>query len=186
MEVLNFFVERKSKLSSLCNCLLGQMSNFCNRTPLAVAFLPLEVKQFINSSEVFFQPFQNFEQGKFKGSSWSCGKQILGGCTSLVSLKLSWTTSRLGVSWGHLNRLIFGFFQILFFFAHAKDEMRKLTRRVQTRPMRFFFNQRGLVRDRGDYCLPAVVPLPGYLIFCIVIQNMTKSTVELKSYGVKV
>ena len=65
----------------------------------------------------------------------------------------------------HLIRLIFGFFNFSFFFAHAKDEMRKLTRRVQTRPMRFFFNQRGLVRDRGDYCLPAVVPLSGYLIF---------------------
>ena len=93
---------------------------FCNRTPLAVVFLPLEVKQFINSFEVFFQPFQIFSsKGIFKGSSWSCGKQILGGCTSLVSLKLSWTVSRFGVSYRHLDRLIFGFFQF-FFSSHTR------------------------------------------------------------------
>ena len=61
MEVLNFFVERKSKLSSLCNCPLGQMSNFCNQDPACGGLSSfLEVKQFINSFEVFFPPFQNF------------------------------------------------------------------------------------------------------------------------------
>ena len=77
-------------------------------------------------------------------------------------------------------------FSIFLFFAHAKDEMRKLTRRAQTRPMRFFFNQRGLVRDRG-WLLPfGRSPSARILDLFIVIQDMTKSTIELKSHGVKV
>ena len=99
MEVLNFFVERKSKLSSLCNCLLGQMSNFCNRTPLAVVFILSKIKQFVNSFEVFFQPFKIFSsKGNLKAARGAAGNKFFGGCTSLVSLKLSWTISRLGVS----------------------------------------------------------------------------------------
>ena len=80
MEVLNFFVERKSKLSSLCNCPFGQMSNiFVIRTPLAVVFLPFESNQFINSFEVFFQPFQNFSsKGKLKAARGAAGNKFSG------------------------------------------------------------------------------------------------------------
>jgi hypothetical protein len=48
--------------------------------------------------------------------------------------------------------------------------------------MRFFLFVKEVSSETGDdYCLSAVVPLPGYLIFFIVIQNMTKSTIEPKS-----
>ena len=96
MEVLNFFVKRKTKLSSLCNCPFGQMSNiFVIRTPLAVVFLPCWKSNNLQTLLRFLSTFSKFSsKGKFKSSSWSCGKQILGGCTSLVSLKLSWTVSR--------------------------------------------------------------------------------------------
>ena len=96
MEVLNFFVERKSKLSSLCNCPLGQMSNiFVTGPRLRWSFFLVGSQTIYKLFWGFLSTFSKFfEQGKFKSSSWSCGKQILGGCTSLVSLKLSWTVSR--------------------------------------------------------------------------------------------
>ena len=80
MEVLNFFVERKSKLSSLCNCPLGQMSNiFVTGPRLRWSFLPLEVKQFTNSFEVFFQPFQNFSsKGNLKAARGAAGNKFSG------------------------------------------------------------------------------------------------------------
>ena len=64
MEVLNFFVERKSKLSSLCNCPFGQMSkHFCNRTPLAVVFL-------------FFSNFSG--KGNLKAARGAAGNKFSG------------------------------------------------------------------------------------------------------------
>ena len=170
MEVLNFFVKRKSKLSSLYNCLLGQMSNFYNRTPFAVVFLSFQI----------FQVRENL-----KTARGAAGNKFLG----VVPPLFPWNCLGQFPGWvclaRHLIRLIFGFFQFSFF-AHAKDEMRKLTRRAQTRPMRFFFYQRGLVRDRGWLLPSGRSPSVRILDLFVVIQNMTKSTTELKSYGVKV
>ena len=88
---------------------------FVTGTPLAVVFILSKIKQFVNSFEVFFQPFKFFQVREFlKAARRAAGKQSFGGCTSLVSLKLSWTVSRFGVSCRHLNRLIFGFFNFSF------------------------------------------------------------------------
>ena len=122
MEVLNFFVERKSKLSSLCNCPLGQMSNiFVIRTPLAVVFLPCWksnnlqtlLRFSFNLFKIFFF-FFFFEQGKFKNSSWSRGKQILGVVPPLFPWNCLGQSPGFGASCRHLNRLIFGFFNFSF------------------------------------------------------------------------
>ena len=159
------------------------MSNiFVTGTPLAVVFILSKIKQFVNSFEVFFQPFKFFQVREFlKAARRAAGKQTFGGCTSLLSLKLSWTISRFGVSCETLLLDLFLDFSIFSFFAHAKDEMRKLTRRAQTRPMRFFFNQRGLVRDRRWLLPSGRSPSVRILDLFVVTQNMTKSITERKS-----
>ena len=144
------------------------MSNiFVTGTPLAVVFILSKIKQFVNSFEVFFQPFKFFQVREFlKAARRAAGKQSFGGCTSLVSLKLSWTVSRFGVSFRDtFFRHIFGFFQF-FFSSHTRrtrwenwPDERKLVR-CDSSLIKEVSSETG-----DDYCLPAVVPLSGYLIF---------------------
>ena len=187
LEVLNFWSNENQNFRLCVAVLLDRCQTFfVTGTPLAVVFILSKIKQFVNSFEVFFQPFKIFQVREFlKAARGAAGNKFSGVVPPLFPWNCLGQSPGFGVSCRHLNRLIFGFFNFSFF-AHAKDEMRKLTRRVQTRPMRFFFNQRGLVRDRGWLLPLGRSPSVRILDLFVVIQNMTKSTIELKSYGVKV
>ena len=134
LEVLNFWSKRKSNFRLCETVLLDRCQTFCYNS--FWGFL-LTFSNFSSKGIFLKRQLVELRETNFPGVvpplfPWNC----LGQFPGWVCLAR------------HLMRLIFGFFNFSFF-AHAKDEMRKLTRRAQTRPMRFFFNQRGLVRDRG-------------------------------------
>ena len=81
LEVLNFLVKRKSKLSSLWDCPLGQMSDiFVTGPRLRWSFFLWSQNNFYKLFLRFsFNLFKFLSKGNLKGSSWSCGRQIFRG-----------------------------------------------------------------------------------------------------------
>ena len=161
--------------------LLDRCQTFCNRTPLAVVFSFWGQNNFYTLFWGFLSTFSKFsEHGKFKSSSWSCGKQILGGCTSLVSLKLSWTVSRFGVSCRHLNRLIFGFFNFFFLRTCERRDEKIDQTSANSSDAILLLSKRS--RQRQGWLLPlGRSPSVRILDLFVVTQNMTKSITERKS-----
>ena len=143
------------------------MSNiFVTGTPLAVVFILSKIKQFVNSFEVFFQPFQNFSsKGNLKAARGAAGNKFSG----VVPPLFPWNC--LGQSPG-LVCLADTSIDLFLDFSNFYSSSHTRRTRWENWP-----DERKLVRcdssfikevssETGDdYCLSAVVPLPGYLIF---------------------
>ena len=166
LEVLNFWSNENQNYRLCVAVLLDRCQTFfVTGTPLAVVFILSKIKQFVNSFEVFFQPFKIFQVREFlKAARGAAGNKFSGVVPPLFPWNCPGQSPGFGVSCRHLNRLIFGFFNFLS--SHMRrtrwenwPDERKLVRCDSS------FIKEVSSETGNDYCLPAVVPLSGYLIF---------------------
>ena len=167
MEVLNFWSNENQNFRLCVTVLLDRCQIFGNRTPLAVVFLPLESKQFLwTLFEVFFQPLKFFQVREFlKAARRAAGKQTFRGLYLPCFLETVLDSLQVWCVLQDTSLDLFLDFSI-FLSSHTRrtrwenwPDERKLVR-CDSSLIKEVSSETG-----DDYCLSAVVPLPGYLIF---------------------
>ena len=80
LEVLNFWSNENQNFRLCVAVLLDRCQTFfVTGTPLAVVFILSKIKQFVNSFEVFFQPFKFFQVREFlKAARGAAGNKFSG------------------------------------------------------------------------------------------------------------
>ena len=116
LEVLNFWSNENQNFRLCVAVLLDRCQTFfVTGTPLAVVFILSKIKQFVNSFEVFFQPFKIFQVREFlKAARGAAGNKFSGVVPPLFPWNCLGQFPGLVCLAGHLTRLIFGFFNFSF------------------------------------------------------------------------